>query len=243
MFELQPLSIEVPVQYEASEEAREIVRGLAIGGAIRETAMFRIWRMWRDKSYLDIMSDNPETPDRMMFPTFTEFIQVLCEQLEVSRSKIYNRIRAYTQLDYLGFGDDSKLLLMSTRPGLYEKALNLIFVWDQDTQEPTAYKTDAFGDIMDEDSLVRVKRFIEELSDHESVQDALSYLKHDIMGRPEITLIFDKGAQNFKIEYTSMVLSEDGDESTSYYNTWEPGSELPDWVVSEINKRYHVKVY
>lgn len=243
MFEIQPVEVDIPEALPAIQEVRSIFNELVIGGAIRENAMFRIWRMWRDKTYLDITSDNPDEPHRMLFPTFADFVQELCSKLEVSRSKVYTRVKAYSQLDMLGFSEREMITMMSARPSLYEKALGMIFEWDQEIPGPTGFKTDFFGEEMNDESISRVKRFIEELADHESVQDALSYLKHDIMGKPEVRIIYDRDISNFKIEYSEAIVESSGNVVTMSPEIWSPGEQLPDWVLDEISKKYRIAIY
>jgi hypothetical protein len=176
-----------------------------------------------------------------MFVTFNDFTRFLSRNLDVSRSKVYSRLKCYTLLEHLRYNDAQMLAMMADRPGLYEKALNAIFEYDPESRIPTAMKTDVFGvDPFDDDTIEAVRDFLADLGGAESVSDALSILMHDVLGKPDVRVRFTSGA--LVVYYSSTIVDEETGteivESSGRVEFVPSSSETPDWVLSELSRKF-----
>jgi hypothetical protein len=160
---------------------------------MREVSLFRVWRLWVDGRYRMVVENDVYT-DRLIprFPKFNDLTKFLTEVIDVSRSKLYSRLRAYSLLDHLGYNEPEMVAMMSKRPSLYTAALNHIFVWDQSAREVKGMKTDQFGtDPYSQETIMAVRDFLEEIGNIDNINDALAAV---------LSTVADK--RMFKIRYS-----------------------------------------
>lgn len=244
MFDIRPIEVDEPAALTPREEVNSIIQEYKLGHALREVALFRVWRMWRDNSYLNIYAESPDAlPGQPEFPTFTDFLKFITVHLDVSRAKVYTRLKVYSLLEHLGYSEHDMVRMMATKPGLYEKVLTSVFLWDQESRTPTGMKVDAFGNNpYDETTKENVRDFIGELEASDSVGDAVSRLLHDVLGKPKITLRVTGGA--IVVEYTTIAIDADtGDEVTGEQGQarFDCIEDVPDWVMDELARKYGAK--
>lgn len=243
MFEIVPVEVDVPTELAPMEEIESIVNELLIGESLRERAMFRFWRIRDSRAYLEVRegeSDNGVP----RFATFEEFVEYFCHIVDISRAKIFSRIRTYSELHWLEFTDEEMLKMMSNRPGLYSKTLNKIFNWNSLLNIPMSLKTDSFGD-PDEpenpETKAALKKFIEELGLHDSVTNALEMVDKDILGKPEVSMFFS--GEYLVVRFDQGYVTEDGVEIMEDVDEiyFETDTELPGWVTEEMERKYKIK--
>lgn len=241
MFDIMPVEVDVPAMLEPVEEVNSIVHEFSLGVALREVALFRLWRMWRDSAYTEIESDDMDAaPGQPKFGTFGDFLKFFTDTIEVSRAKVYSRLKCYSLLDYLHFTDKEMVVMMATKPTLYDRALNLIFIWDQESRLPTGLKTDYFGDdVKDETVKTKIRNFLIELAQFDRVQDALSMLTHDVLGKPTVRVyMLDR---KMVVSYDSVVVDEDDGVGIVGENgeiVFEPNEVMPEWVLNELQRKF-----
>ena len=242
MFEITPIEVDVPSEHiVALDEVEAIMNELVIGESLRERGMFRLWRMKKSQTYLGIVDENAEN-GIPIFGVFEDFVKYFCNVVDVSRAKIFDRIRTYSQLEWLEFTHQEMLSMMSVRPGLYSRALKKIFNWDAQENEPTSLKTDFFGDPTEPDEArPAIKEFVEELSLHDSVSGAMEMLEKDILGRPDVFMFFLDG--DLVVRFDEGFITEEGVEIVEDVGEaiFEGTVELPSWVSEELERRYKIK--
>ncbi len=241
MFEIAPVEVDVPTELAALDEVESIMNELVIGESLRERGMFRLWRMKKGQTYLEIVDENDDN-GYPLFGVFEDFVKYFCQVIDVSRAKIFDRIRTYSQLEWLEFSHQEMLNMMSIRPGLYSRALKKIFNWDAQENVPTSLKTDYFGDPSDPDEAKEgIKEYIEELSLHDSVSGAIETLEKDVLGQPEVYIFFLDGS--LVVRFDEGFVTEGGMEITEDVGEviFEAEAELPLWVTDEIERRYKIK--
>jgi hypothetical protein len=180
-----------------------------------------------------------------MFSSDGDFVRFLQRKLDISRSKVYTRMRTYTLLEFLEYSEKEIVLRMATKPSLYEKALNLIYDWDQQAREVTAYKTDKFGDNpFDGTSKAKVRYFLEELENADSVADALKLLQEETGVQPiKFTFLPDQNTfslswkdDDYDVQSGMSIL---GETITVEYHATE---DVPDWVLDELARKFGERV-
>lgn len=244
MFEIQPVEVDLPAALEPKEEVNSIVKEYMLGHALREVSLFRVWRLWRDDEYSSILSDDPSAlPGQPQFAAFNDFLKFLTQNLDVSRSKVYSRLKTYSLLTHLGYSEKEMVGMMATKPGLYEKVINAIFLWDQESRAATGMKTDAFGSSpYGQETIDNVRDFISELEAHNSVGDAISRLMHDVLGKPKISLRVVGGA--IVVDYTTTIIDGEtmeeltGDSGSARF---ECADDVPEWVLDYLAQKYGAK--
>jgi len=93
MFEITPVQVDVPTEnIVALDEVESILNELVIGESLRERGMFRLWRMKKNQTYLGIVDENDDM-GYPIFGVFEDFVKYFCNVVDVSRAKIFDRIR------------------------------------------------------------------------------------------------------------------------------------------------------
>lgn len=243
--DLQKIDYDVPGELVPQEEVVQMAHEIVMGDAIRERAMFRFWRMWSKSTYLDIgiSGDNPVP----RYSSFGDLVNEFRNVIDISRTKIYTRVKTYELLARVGYGSNEMIAMMSTRPNLYERAMSAIFLWDWDKGGIVGLRTDRFGSYDDEEgnpanpeTMQNIRDFVDELALHDSIKDALEYLSRDIIGKPDVKIFLKDG--ELLIRYSEEEYDDDGNRLTSDYNeiVFVPDGEIPLWVAEEVSKRYRV---
>lgn len=233
--------VEVPVYEDIVDEINKIVTDLALGEALRERALFRLWRVHRDQSYTQIVADEQ---DSMLpkYPTWTAFMADFCESAGISRASVYSRIKTYYQLEWVGYTELEMLQMMTRKPGLYERVLGRLLSWDSARNEPTDLKTDRLGEFDDmDDAREPIMELLEDLDGHERINDALSYVDNTILGRPHVHMSVQNGIIVLKYSEDD-ITAVDGSAGQVEEVQFLPDKDAPAWVFDEIQRRYNLKI-
>lgn len=235
------VEIVIPPPLPAADELNSIVGEFKVGYALREAALFRIWRLWVSEDYREIMSNDPSLQEQYpLFHTFAMLVEFVAGEIGVSRSKVYSRMKLYSVLDWLGFSNPQSVIMLADKPSVVEKIINLLYVWDNTLKEVIGVKSTIFGeDFNSEDHKEKVREFIVGACAMPSANDAIAYVS-DEMGT----------GSSIKLQYSSASLNElllwcfparDGDmAAVPFTATFELVSDdaLPEWVVEELVKKY-----
>jgi hypothetical protein len=242
MFEIKPIEVDIPEMLSPTEELGSIMDGYVLGVAVREVAIFRIWRLWRTDAYAQIYADGRTDP---MFSSDGEFVKFLQRRLDISRSKVYTRMRTYTLMEFLEYSEREIVLRMAAKPTLYEKALHLIYTWNQETKEVEAYKTDKFGDNpWDGESKAKVRYFLDELENADSIADALKLLQEETGTQP-IRFTFSPNENVFVLSWKDDDYEPENGMSIlgeTIVVTYSADAEVPDWVSDELARKFGERV-
>lgn len=236
VFRVEPTAVSFPVQLTPPEEVKNIVGEYRFGEMLSESALFRVWRMWRSNDYMLILSDDPEAKTgQTLFSGWSDFMNTLKTVAGLKKSRIYSRLKSYSLLEFLEYTTEEMYMMMSARPSLYERVLSAIFIWDKELGEPIGLRTDVFGEMDDPLFKPRVRSFLKDLDVYDDIEQALDHLKHDIMGKAKIMLY----ASDSKI-----VLDYEGGGANDEYGVVEFHSEdpIPDWVLEELHTKYKFAV-
>lgn len=243
MFDIQKFSVELPEICTAREDIVSAVREFVAGRGMKERALYRIYRIWNNRSYLDMYSEDPESGAGMlMFPTWSDFIDFVTESVDISKSTIYSRLKAYSLFDWMGYTQEESLRKMSSRANLYTRALDEIVDWDSESRSPTAFRTDLIDvDIDDPIAPKKTREIILELESYESIGEAIRYLRNDLMQKPEISISICE--RDLRIRYAIQIVDSETGEITNDYGEilFESNDSVPDWIYEELERRYKIR--
>lgn len=167
--------------------------------------------------YMCLVNPNTNSP----FSTQEEFVGWFCESAKVARSLAFMRIATIDRLQTVGFSLEEAFSMIITKPYAIRETLNMVASWEKgdmlrvepdvvhqlaekvspgssDALEPLiqAAKLDPENDELQDDLQAAAKPIIASLlstvADHERAKDALNWVKHDILGRPEISYTWDE---------------------------------------------------
>lgn len=231
---------QLPVSGDFNQARTEIVNLLSFGTGTRETALFVIYRIWRDNLFIGqpkygqtvVYDDNGIASIPDTYRSFDEFVHEVSGFVEISRSTIYNRLRVYSLLEWLEYTEAQSLLIVAARPSMIDKVLSAIFLWDRDSRLPIGVKTAEFGLLHDSEFKKNVRKFIDSLEAFETTKDALDHLQGDIIGSPKITFSV-KDNHTVAMRYETQYTDPNTGESTPVYGSISlfADEEIPEWVV------------
>lgn len=235
------VEIVIPPPLPAAEELDSIVGEFKVGYALREAALFRIWRLWVSEDYREIMSDDPSLQEQYpLFHTFAALVEFVAGEIGVSRSKVYSRMKLYSVMDWLGFSNPQSVVMLADKPSVVEKIINLLYVWDNTIKEVIGVKSTIFGEDFDsEEHKGRVREFIIGACEMPNANDAIAYVSDEMGTGSSIKIQYSPASAN---ELTLWCFpARDNDATVAPFTiTFELASQdaLPEWVVEELVKKH-----
>lgn len=224
--------VQLPERMEYDDEYHAIREETSMGTLLRESALFRIWRIKAYKIYEMGSSDEEQYAPR--FVTWNDFAKHVSEHAGVSRSTVYSRLRLYDQLAWLGYDMLEAYAIVVHKSYLAGKVLDTIIDWSREYDEST-FKTDFFGDdLRPIDAKEEIKDVLEECLAHDSVSGALRNLDSEVLGKPVVDMYYMNGA---------IVVAYEGDLGVDVMR-FEPSDvreTVPDWVLQELESKYKVR--
>ena len=199
-------------------ELEKINKELFVANAAREFAMFRMYRIYRDKLYIG------------RYKTFTDFCEEMNELYEVSRPTIYGRIKSYSSLEWMGYSPEDAIRLMIERPFVISQITNSLVHITPDKEIEIKIPVEEEKTPQD-----AVRNVIEQTAQM-TLQDASLYIKENYTFEPTIKLIVD--GNKIIIEYTEFAPNVAGDSEIVNYGkvTFFPDSVYPEYVDSYVKK-------
>lgn len=212
----QKITVEPVLSFDG--ELEQINKELFVANAAREFAMYRMYRIYRDKLYVE------------KFNTFTDFCEEMNDLYEVSRPTIYGRIKSYSSLEWIGYSPEDAIRLMIERPYVISQITNSLVHITPDKEIEIKIPVEE-----EKTPQNTVKDIIEQTSQM-TLQDASLYIKENYTFEPTIRLIVD--ANKIIIEYTEFAPDVAGNSEIVSYGkvTFHPDGLYPDYVDSYIKR-------
>jgi hypothetical protein len=178
------------------------------------------------------------------FATQEEFIGWLCESAHITRALIFQRMAAIDRLtNALGFSLQEAYRIILSKPSVIQQTLRDLARWDkqgglEDVDPAVAMHiarrvapervddlrslAEQAGEIPEARELLKeavrpmIASILSEVAAHDRAKDAMDWIKHDILMRPEITYAWDEESNVLMVVYHSRnVDPQTGEEYTS----------------------------
>jgi len=229
--------IDVPSQGDIVHELEMIAQEFSLGSALRERATYRLWRIWKNKSYYDITSDDPDVdPMEPKYHSWGAFLRDFLPTIGISRSTVYSRMKAYSIMNWIGYTDDEILEKMSSSSMGYGNSVNLLVDWDMSIDEPIEIRVESLGTLDNqEEAKVAIRDMVEStLSVYERSSDAIDHIKRDLVGVPVVDAWQDAG--ELYIDYEDTATGENG-----RVKFIPDDYDYPLWVCDVIATKFRIK--
>lgn len=222
----------VPDDCAAQDDYNAIFQEFAIGSTIRERAFYRIWRLRNNGEWINIVGINGEK-----YGSWEDFIRDIAsnDALSIGRQVIFDRMKVYDQLDWLGYSHEQIISKMSLRPSLYTRVLKRVVDWDTNGKVPNQVlmpvddptDTDTIRDSLN-DLLHDVESFPRQI-------DALKYVDENILLSPKVSVYMDD--DTVVVEYTETAIDDKGNVSIHDSGSirFLPDAFVPDWLVNVLH--------
>jgi hypothetical protein len=215
-------------------------RDINLAHLLREKGLFRLYRLLHNREKDGVLSyrkvANPDTGSP--FSTQEEFIGYFCRESHVPRALVFTRMATISRLTTLGKRLEEIFDMLAKKPFIVYQALNEVVEWEKDqikSLDPTiatmvAKKVapehaDQIEELAalaedDPDAMQELKDafkpvlsiLIDEVAGHQSNRDALDYVVHDVLGKPEIRYKWEPDGDYLVIEMVRKQIDEQGNE-------------------------------
>lgn len=231
--------IDVPSQGGIVHEMEKIVEEFSLGSALKERALFRLWRVWRNRTYLEIVDDSPTAiPGEPKYINWSAFLKDFIIPAGLSKSTVYSRMKAYSILEWLGYDDSEILTKMSESSVRYGQSVNLMVDWNMSDDAPAAIRASSLGTLDDENAAKEEIRSVLEstIPVYERVSDALDHIRRDVVGGPVVSAWQD--LDTIVLEYEDTATGEHG---IVKYQIISDDYDAPLWVYDELERKHRIK--
>lgn len=207
---------------------KKISRDVKLSQLLRERAYVRLYRLVKERTWITA----PEMAEPVQVPVFMtlrnpdtgepfsqqeDFIGWLCDAARISRSSAFGRLKTISRLTWLGYDLQDVFRLMLTKPQVISQTLSSLAKDDigWETQEeinvdvvtriaekvlPEAIPEIQGGDV--EAIKPVISKLVEEIADHDRSKETQRYIKHDILGKPEIDYYWDEETDSLVVKLT-----------------------------------------
>jgi len=253
---------------------RAISRDINLSRILRERGIFRLYQFVRQRNddgvLLFMTLLNPDDDNRP-FATQEDFLGWFCAGAHITRALVFQRLATIERLLTLGFTlEDSFQVLLMGGPSVIYDTLKSIGDWKKGdllsvnpgialrvTKSIAPDQLDEIRDIADNpdfehaDNLVEAIKpifaeLITQVAAHDSAKDAMKYVNHDILLKPELEYSWDEDNDTLIIEYIKKKYDPDRDEvyqekPVKVTMVADINFPLPDEVRSDLIKRLPIK--
>lgn len=236
------LSVDLPEVFDHPETTLEITsRDINIGRLLKERGYFRFWRFLRtvDEHGIPVfmgMTDPGGTP----FSRQEDFIKWFSSAAKVARATLFQHVAVLDRLVTLGFSEEEAFKTLLSKPYAIRETLRDVAQWDKGElvsvhPDSAVYITDRVAPDKSEEIRMLAERsrddesaaeelkeamkpviadLVREVSDHSRAKDALDYVKHDVLQRPEIRYRWktDLGVSYLEVELVRYAVDDRGEK-------------------------------
>ena len=226
------LNITLPVEQNITDELFHIRQEYYTSNVLKEISLFRIRRIHQTKSWKQIVNDSGE----QIYSSFEAFITEIVDELSIARQIIFDRIKIYDQLNYLGYDDQSILLKLAERPSFYKRLLDMAIDWNPYENEPNSILIPGSENLTEDSAKTQLREVIENAETFDTQKDALIHFETEILHKPNISAKLDN--QLIVVNYTSYSIDTEGNFEIDKYGMIEfyPNSDVPEEVLSYLRK-------
>ena len=222
------LPLEQPIQHELNDIAKEY----KASRILQEISIYRIVRIHRNKTWQQIIDDE----DNPVFPTWEKFVSQVSDELSISRQLIFDRIKVYAIMNYLGYTDVETVVKLSEQPSFYKRLFDMTVDWNSYLAQPNNILIPGTQSLSENDAKEKLKNVIEDAEAFDTQKEAIAYLETEILKMPHIKV--NLIGNNIIVNYTIFEQNPDGEFEISKCGTitYFPDSGLPNEVIAHLSK-------
>lgn len=217
----------------ANDEFDKIIQEYVAANIVHEISRFRIWRLKSTERWKEIV--NPD--GSVKYPTWEDFVVDVAEQLNCGRQLIFERVRVYEQLHWLGYNHEESIKMVAERPSFYPRFFGLVLDWDQRAGKPRNILIPS-AQSSTANSKQIIKDLIEDVSTFDTQKDALKFVSENILIEPQVDFWFDGDV--IRCTYYNQYVDQNGDVhiGDSGTATYYPDKQLPAWAYEKLEKEF-----
>lgn len=208
-------------------EIEQISQFYRISATMREIANYKMYRAYLNKTWLD------------KFESGAKFIEFMCEANGVSQRTIYERIKVYDIMQWLGIDYHDAIHKMCDKPSLYMQTLQLLIKdWNFETHQPGTVKLPDSSELSEPEVKIKMLELLDDGNTYEKQYEAIDHIKQDVLGQPLVSLYIED-EDILAAKYESVEYLPDGTRTIAEAGIvkWYPSGEVPDFVLDAFKRR------
>lgn len=226
--------LDLPQALDIDDELRMIVSESANSAIMREVSRYRIWRIRENDLWKEAKCEDG-TP---RWSDWDSFVEDMGEILGCGRQHIYDRMRIYDQLVWLGLTPEEIVIRVAQQEYLIINAMNKMIDWDtRNGKVRTVRLPNVTAKDTDEEQVkTKIKDVLQDLESFDTKSDAIRYVSETLVGEPQVDVWYDGGI--IHLRYSVYSFDEDGNMSVDEYGDikFYPDKDLPQWVHKALEK-------
>lgn len=228
------LNIVPKEETDANLEFDKIVSDSRISDVLKEVSRFRIWRMHKTGSWRSIVDDNGNP----MYEIWEDVVTKLSEILDCGRQQIYDRVRIYEQLNWLGYTDQESIQMIADRPYLYTRTLDMVVDWNQREEKPRSILIPELANASEDKAKEHLRSLLDDVDAFDTQKEALRFVSETVMSEPQVDLWYDGDV--VRAIYYKSAIDEKGNKYVEDYGTvtFYPDGKPPAWVMEKLEKSF-----
>lgn len=220
-----------PEESTANDELGRVVEEFIAADILKEVARYRIWRLKSSGAWKNI-TDSAGNP---RYRIWEDFVQDVGEQLGCGRQHIFERIKVYDQLFWMGYTADQAIAMMIKSASLYTRMTSMLLDWDVRNQKPRKVLVPELAKNISEDKVIdALREIVTKVESFEKQSEAIKYVSEHVLIEPQCEVWYD-GDKIF-CEFFVHSIDEDGMTHVDEYGkiAFYPDQDAPKWVKEKL---------
>jgi hypothetical protein len=229
---LVPNDLTLPIESPIQDELFHIEKEYYASNLLKEISLYRIVRIHNNKTWQNII----DSDGFQAYPNWEDFCSYVSEGLSVSRQLIFDRIRLYSELRWLGYDDKEIILKLAEKPSFYKRLLDLSMDWNPYSGEPDAILIPGVEDLSQDEAKEKLKEVLENAEIFNTQKDAITHFQTEILHKPKITTKIDN--DRLIVSYETYAIGVDGSSILDNYGIIQfyPDTFVTDEVLDYLKK-------
>lgn len=221
-------------EQDANKEFDHIIADYKISNILKEISRYRIWRLRKNDRWKGIEDDYGDP----MYETWEDVVISLSEHLDCGRQQIYDRVRIYEQLFWLGYTAEESIKMVADKPYLYARTLDMTLDWNQREEQPRVVKIPSLSSASEDEVKEGLRDLLDNVETFDRQKDALRYVSESVLAEPQVDLYYDGDV--IRVTCSTHAIDENGETHMEDYQlvTFYPDSQVPSWARDKLERLF-----
>lgn len=217
-----------------NQEYERIITDFKVSDVLKEIGRYRIWRLHKTGSWRQIVDNNGNA----LYNSWEEIVNDLAQTLDCGRQQIYDRVRVYEQLHWLGYTDQESIQMVADHPYLYTRTLDMVVDWNQREEQPRRILIPQMANATEEQAKTHLRELLTDVKTFDTQKDALKFVSESVLAEPQVDFWYDGDV--IRCTYFEQSIDEAGNLHTDSVGTvtFYPDNDLPAWARTKLEKMF-----
>lgn len=214
----------------ANLELEQIIKEFQVAEFLGEIARYRIWRLHKSDNWKQIVDDS----NLQKYNSWEDVITDLSELLHCGRQQLFDRVRVYEQLSWLGYSPEESIKMVAQRPSLYTRVLSMVMDWDQRKEQPRSISIPTMDKATKEDAVGYIRELLDDVTTFDTQKEAIKYVSESVLLEPQVDFWYNGDV--VYVKYFQQSINPDGTMQVQDYGnvTFYPDSDMPEWAKTKL---------